>query len=77
MRRFLDTKDRASTGNMKRHAIRCFGQTVVDGSMSSDAAKVRQGLAKFREGTIPAVFEARGNGVVTYKTQALTKVDVR
>ncbi len=62
---------------MKRHAIRCFGETLVTESMTSNAENVRKGLAKHKDGSIVEAFEARGNGVVTYSTRPLSKIEVR
>lgn len=77
IRRYLDTKDRTSTRNMKRHAEWCQGEKLVKGSMNSDAMKVRQGLARMKDGSLKAAFEVRGSGVMSYSLSALTKIDVR
>ncbi len=77
MRLFLHKKDKGSTSNMKRHATKCFGSETVAKALQSDAEGVRKGLRGGPSGTIPAAFEARGSGVVSYSTRALSKVDVR
>ncbi len=78
VRRYLDTKDKGSTGNMKRHAERCFSTKVVASSCNSNAEGVRKGVAKgLRDGTIPMSFASRGAGVVSYSNSALTKSQIR
>ncbi len=80
IRRYLDTKDKGSTGNMKRHAVKCWGQTVVDKSAGSNARSVREGIAKtkvLKNGTIPMAFAARGSGVVSYSNTPLTKTQIQ
>lgn len=77
VRRFCDTKDNNSTGNMIRHASACWGREVVDSSLTSDIESVRKGLANKKDGSITAMFEARGKGVVTYSNTAMTKAESR
>lgn len=77
VRRFLDTKDKGSTGNMKRHAVTCWGEETVANSSASDIEGVRKGLAMKRDGSITAAFQAKGKGVVTYSMTALTKEEIR
>lgn len=77
VRRFLDTKDKGSTGNMKRHATRCWGEETVNNSLTSDVEGVRKGLATKKNGSIIAAFEAKGKGVVSYSMTPLTKVEIR
>jgi len=50
VRRFLDTKDRGSTSNLKRHASQCWGDETVNNSLSSNAEGVRKGLARQKYG---------------------------
>ncbi len=45
VRRFIDSKDRGSTSNMKRHAMKCYGDTIVKKALQSDAMGVRKGLS--------------------------------
>lgn len=77
VRRFCDTKDKNSTGNMKRHATTCWGDETVTESLNSDIPSVRKTLEKRRDGTITALFEPKGRGVVTYSNTALTKAESR
>lgn len=77
VRRFLDTKDRGSTGNMKRHAERCFGIETVKKGAGSDIDGVRKGLALKKDGSIVAAFDPKGKGVVTYSLTPLTNAEIR
>lgn len=77
VRRFLDTTDRASTSNLRRHARKCWGKEIVECSLQSDVATMRNGLGNQKDGSLPAAFKAKGKSVVTYSTRLLTKTDVR
>lgn len=77
IRRFCDTLDRNSTGNMKRHAEVCFGKELVNSSLNSDIETVRKALLKKKDGSITAMFQAKGKGVVTYSNMAMTKAESR
>ena len=77
IRRFLDTKDKGSTGNLSRYAERCWGEQVVKDAKKSDIESVRKAVSTQRDGTITAAFKAKGHGVVTYSNSPLTKADVR
>lgn len=77
VRRFLDTQDRTSTGNMRRHAKKCWGEETVNKSESSDVEGVRKGLALKKDGSITSAFEAKGKGIVTYSMAPLTKEEMR
>lgn len=77
VRRFLDTKDKASTSNLRRHAKKCWGDDIVEKSLHSDAMAVRKGLVARKDGSLAVAFEAKGKVVVTYSTHLLTKADVR
>lgn len=77
VRRFLDTKDKGSIGNLTRHAEKCWGEQVVKEAKGSDIESVRKGVAKQKDGSITAAFKAKGRGVVTYPTRPLTKAEIR
>jgi hypothetical protein len=77
VRRFLDTKDRASTSNLKCHAERCWGDETVGNSLTSDVNGVRKGLGLKKDGSIPAAFEAKGKGVVSFSQTPHTKEEIR
>lgn len=80
MRRFLDTKDKASTKTLRVHAINCWGREIVNRSDDADTIEAaRQALkgAELRDGSITAVFERTGKGKVTYSHHAHTNVETR
>ncbi len=84
VRRFLNTGDASSTGNMRRHAKRCWGGELVK---KADAAKanvtvndIRGGLASAKvqeDGSITAAFERQGKGKRTYSARAHTYIETR
>jgi len=80
VRRYLDTKDKASTKSLRAHAIKCWGPEIVKKSEDAkDIASARSALkgAELRDGSITAVFERNGKGKVTYSHRAHTEVETR
>src|ERR1700738_4373455 len=58
VRRFQDSKDRGATSNLKSHAVRCFGEDVVDAAFGSKPTPVG------RDGSIFASFARQGQAPV-------------
>lgn len=55
-RRYLDTKDRASTGNLLRHVKACWGEECwAAANKCHSAAEARESVTKPRIGTIPGL----------------------
>jgi hypothetical protein len=80
VRRFLDTKDKASTKTLRVHAINCWGRENVDKSENAnDIASARDALqgAELRDGSITAEFERTGKGKITYSHRAHTEEETR
>ena len=80
VRRFLDTKDKASTKTLRVHAINCWGQENVNNSENAiDITSARESLkgAELRDGSITAVFERTGKGKVTYSHRNHTPEETR
>jgi hypothetical protein len=89
VRRYLDPKVSKdgkskidnSTGNLYKHARKCWGIEVVDKAVeANDLTVARQGLAAAKtltDGTITATFERTGKGKVTYSTKPLTYSETR
>jgi hypothetical protein len=71
VRRYQDSKDRAATGNLKSHAVKCFGQDVVDAAFGS-AAK-----SGARDGSIFASFARQGQQPLSVTHRAHTNYEVR
>jgi len=65
VRRYLDSKDRAATSNLKSHAVRCFSQDAVDAAFEK-----RQPGA--RDGSIFAAFASQGQQPVKISHRAHT-----
>ena len=59
IRRYLDTKDVKSTGNMRKHARACWGDEIVrttDGAHTATEAW-KDLIPSLRSGSITAIFE--------------------
>ena len=70
VRRFQDSKDKASTANLKHHALRCFGEDAVNAAI---AGKKAPSLS----GSIFALFTCKGKQPVKYSHHAHTNPEVR
>ena len=62
IRRYLDTKDKSSTGNMVKHAKKCWGDEWVAASQCQNAAEARLRVTKptASSGSITASFSQKG-----------------
>ena len=58
MCRFLDTRDRGSTGNMRRHVWTCWGKDVYNTILNADTLEEARAGVKghVRNGSIALVF---------------------
>ena len=56
--RFLDTRDRGSTGNMRRHVRTCWGEDVYNTILNADTLEEAHAGVKghVRNGSIALVF---------------------
>ncbi|KZV80206.1 hypothetical protein EXIGLDRAFT_630613 [Exidia glandulosa HHB12029] len=70
VRRFLDTRDRSSTSNLRTHAIGCFGHDTVKKTLGET-------IGHMRDGSITASFERAGKGKVTFSHKLMTKTESR
>ena len=80
VRRFLDKGDAKSTGNMRKHAKRCWGEDIVKSAdKASNANEVRQTTIKgfLDPQSITAAFERKGKGKVTYSHRQHSKTEAR
>jgi hypothetical protein len=78
IRRYLDTKDAASTGNMQKHSKKCWGTDVVKATMDTEnVADARKVLSKHKDGSIAALFQIKGKGKVTYSHRQHTRTETR
>ncbi|KAF8055640.1 hypothetical protein FPV67DRAFT_1435052 [Lyophyllum atratum] len=81
VRRFLHTSDKNSTGNLRRHAKKCWGQDVIEAADdAANADEARETIAanpKLRSGDITEAFARKGKGKVTYSYRQHTKAEAR
>ena len=79
-RRYLDTKDKASTGNMVKHAKQCWGEdTWRAAEKCHNAADARSTVTEpiVSSGTIAASFKQKGKDKVVYSHRMLTKTKTK
>jgi hypothetical protein len=84
VRRFLDTADKGSTSNMRKHAKHCWGEDIIK---KADEAKeeltldnIRETLSeakKTQDGSIVAFFDRKGKGKVKYMIRQHTYEESR
>ena len=80
VRRYLDTGDAKSMGNLRKHAKVCWGEDAVaaaDGMKDVKAAQEALGLMKNASGSITAVFNRIGKDKITYSHRQHTKTEAR
>ncbi|EGN98179.1 hypothetical protein SERLA73DRAFT_56205, partial [Serpula lacrymans var. lacrymans S7.3] len=69
VRRYQDSKDKASTANLKHHAIGCWGQETVDAVFGGQKANPPSG-------SIFSAFACKGQQPVQYTHRAHTNTDL-
>ena len=81
IRRYLDTTDAKSTGNMVKHARKCWGEDSVNQVLQivKNARDAREGPVKslLETGTITSAFQHTGKGKVTYSHRELTRTETK
>lgn len=81
VRRYLDTTDRNSTGNLRKHARLCWGIEILqDADACGDLESARKGVLnakKQKDGSITASFERMGKGKITYSHRQHDKPQTR
>ena len=81
VQRYLDTSDRNSTGNLRKHARLCWGEEILRGADAcGDLDSTRKGLdkaKKLQDGSITTAFERKGKGKVTFSHRQHTKTQTR
>ncbi|KDR67834.1 hypothetical protein GALMADRAFT_79372 [Galerina marginata CBS 339.88] len=78
VRRYLDTGDAKSTGNLRKHAKVCWGEDAVaaaDDTKDVRAAREALGLMKNANRSITAVFKRIGKDKITYSHRQHTKTE--
>jgi hypothetical protein len=79
-RRYLDTKDKLSTGNLIKHAKSCWGEEAWNAANDcKNATEVREAITNpiTRSGSITAIFKRLGKGKVTYSHRMHTKTETK
>lgn len=77
-KRYLDTSDATSTGNLHRHAKTCWGTEVVKLAMNAgNLDQARTVLSKSKDGSIAEAFQVKGKDKVTYSHRQHTKMETR
>lgn len=80
VRRYLDKSDAKSTGNMRKHARKCWGdETVASADKAKSANEVRVTTVKgsLDSQSITAAFERKGKDKVTFSHRQHTKTEAR
>ena len=80
VRRFLDKKDAKSTGNMRKHARKCWGDDVVisaDKAETADEVRSTTATGILNPQSITVAFEWKGKGKVTYFHRQHTRAESR
>lgn len=79
-RRFLDKKDKSSTGNMIRHVKSCWGEEAYAAATQCGTSNdARQNVTKplAMSGSITAAFSRVGKGKVSYSHRQHTKAETK
>ncbi|KAF9560223.1 hypothetical protein CPC08DRAFT_613634, partial [Agrocybe pediades] len=78
VRRFLDTKDATSTGNLHKHSRKCWGEDIVELALNTTSTKdAREALANCKDGSVAEAFKIRGKPIVTYSHRQHTSTETR
>lgn len=76
---YLDTTDKESTGNMRKHIHSCWGANVLDMANNIENLESARKLVKahWNNGTITSMFQHwKGKGAITYSHCAHTKTEM-
>lgn len=80
VRRYLDTSDATSTGNLRKHARKCWTDEVVqaaDKATNAEAIRESTSRGNLNPQSITACLERQGKGTVTYSHRQHTKTETR
>ena len=78
VRRYLDTTDAKSTGNLRKHARICWGlETVAAADETRSFGEAYEVLKRFKDGSITEAFERAGKGKITYSHRQHTTTQTR
>ncbi|KAF7763751.1 hypothetical protein Agabi119p4_8288 [Agaricus bisporus var. burnettii] len=81
VKRNINTQNATSTSNLKKHALKCWGEELVKAVMAvrsvHEARAVLKEKGGLRDGSILAAFQKAGHEQVTYSNRALTNLESR
>ena len=78
VRRYLDTSDAKSTGNLRKHARVCWGaEAVAAADEAHNLGAAFEALKKVKDGSITGAFERVGKGKATYSHRQHTTTQTR
>ena len=78
VRRYLDTGDARSTGNLRKHARVCWGvETVAAADEARNLGAAYEALKTVKDGSIIGAFDRVGKGKVTYSHRQHTTTQTR
>jgi hypothetical protein len=78
--RYLDTKDAQSTGNMRKHVRKCWGEDVLKAAdQARDVKEARENVvgSYVKNGSITAAFERKSKVIAVYSHRQHTKTETR
>lgn len=79
VKRNINTQNATSTLNLKKHALKCWGEELVKAVMAvrsvHEAWAVLKEKGGLRDGSILAAFQKAGHEQVTYSNRALTNLE--
>jgi len=76
----MGTKDAQSTGNMRKHAKKCWGSEVLeaaDAMKGRDEAREKVVGSILKNGSITQAFEPQGKGKQHYSHRQLTRTEIK
>jgi hypothetical protein len=77
VQRFLDKGDACSTGNLRKHAKKCWGKDVVEAADEDSEVRTTTAQSASNPGSITTAFEWKGKGRVTYSHKQHTTTESR
>ena len=78
VRRYLDTGDAKSTGNLCKHARICWGaEAVAAADETRNLGAAFDALKNIKDGSITRAFERVGKGKITYSHRQHTTTQTR
>lgn len=80
IKRYLDTGDARSTGNLRKHVRKCWGEEILkvaDDACDADEVRTTLIAGHLRDGSITTHFKRKKGAGVTYSHRQHTKNETR